>query len=74
MPQLNGWDLAAQLKADASTAYARIFAITGYSRAKDRQRSEALGIDAHLVKPLAFSEILDLLNSHTSASILKRLA
>jgi CheY-like chemotaxis protein len=35
--------------------------VTGYGRDEDRERARAAGFDHHLVKPVAFAELRDLL-------------
>jgi len=52
LPGMDGFEVAAALKGDPSTASARLIAVTGYGREEDRRRSKAAGFDLHLTKPV----------------------
>jgi CheY-like chemotaxis protein len=52
LPGLDGYGVAAALRANPATARVRLIAITGYGRDEDRCRSLAAGFDAHLIKPV----------------------
>ena len=52
LPGVNGYDLAAQLRADPQTRAARLIAVSGYGQQRDVERSSAAGFDLHLVKPV----------------------
>jgi CheY-like chemotaxis protein len=53
MPVLNGFSLAAQLRAQdwPGGRQPRLVALTGWGQEEDRRRSEEAGFDEHLVKP-----------------------
>jgi signal transduction histidine kinase len=53
LPQLDGFQVARRLRANADTYHPRLVAFTGYGQPEDRQRAEAAGFDAYLVKPAA---------------------
>ncbi|HAK91478.1 MAG TPA: hypothetical protein DCP94_07730 [Massilia timonae] len=57
LPGLDGYQLAARLRADAATRPMRLIALTGYGQASDRERALGAGFDAHLVKPVKFDEL-----------------
>ncbi|KIG08035.1 multi-sensor hybrid histidine kinase [Burkholderia sp. MR1] len=57
LPGMDGFRLAAEMRARPATADALLIAVTGYGQAHDRQRSKEAGFDHHLVKPVAFAEI-----------------
>jgi PAS domain S-box-containing protein len=57
LPGMDGYEVASRLRADPATAGVRLIALSGYGREEDRRRSEAVGFDAHLVKPVDFAEI-----------------
>jgi PAS domain S-box-containing protein len=62
LPEMNGNELAQQLRACAGTAKSVLIAVTGYGQEKDREQSLAAGFDHHLVKPVdtrALTSILD---------------
>lgn len=52
LPDLDGWELARRLRAEAGARPLRIVTITGRSGDDDRRRSEEAGIEAHLLKPV----------------------
>jgi CheY-like chemotaxis protein len=51
MPGMNGYQVAARLRASEETRDAVLVAVTGWGQAEDRQRSHDAGFDHHLVKP-----------------------
>lgn len=61
LPEVDGYELARQLRAEPGTADALLVAVTGYGAAEDRARSAAAGFDHHLTKPVAIDDILGLL-------------
>jgi PAS domain S-box-containing protein len=52
LPDIDGYELARRLRAEASLPAATFIALTGYGQARDRERSRAAGFDHHLVKPV----------------------
>jgi signal transduction histidine kinase/ActR/RegA family two-component response regulator len=52
LPGMDGFEVAAELRRDPSTADAQLIAVTGYGREEDRRRSKAAGFDLHLTKPV----------------------
>jgi CheY-like chemotaxis protein len=52
LPQLDGFEVAQRLRADPGLRKTRIVAVTGYGQDEDRRRSQAVGIDIHLTKPV----------------------
>jgi len=50
LPGMDGYELANRLRANGATC--RLFALTGYGLAQDREKSRACGFDHHLVKPI----------------------
>jgi signal transduction histidine kinase len=52
LPTLDGYELAARLRAIPRLVGVRLVALTGYGRSEDRQRTRAAGFDEHLVKPV----------------------
>jgi CheY-like chemotaxis protein/anti-sigma regulatory factor (Ser/Thr protein kinase) len=61
LPVIDGYALAARLRALPGLADLRIVALTGYDQPSDRARTEAAGFSAHLVKPTSLDEIRRLL-------------
>jgi CheY-like chemotaxis protein len=60
LPEMDGYAVARELRADPLTAPIRLVALTGYGRETDRDRAAAAGFDLHLVKPVG-PEMLKLL-------------
>ena len=58
LPVMDGYELAAALKAREEAGPIRLIALTGYGQEKDRQRSREAGFDAHLVKPVEIDALL----------------
>jgi CheY-like chemotaxis protein len=52
LPELDGYAVARQLRADPLTAPARLVALTGYGRESDQRQAAEAGFDVHLVKPV----------------------
>ena len=63
LPGMDGFQVAAALRRDPSTAGARLIAVTGYGREEDRRRSKAAGFDLHLTKPVDPARLRQVLQS-----------
>jgi signal transduction histidine kinase/ActR/RegA family two-component response regulator len=61
MPEMNGYELAARLRANPQLRDLFLVAITGWGQVEDRQRAMSAGFDAHLTKPADPVEIAKLL-------------
>lgn len=55
LPGFDGLELAQRARAAGSATF--LVALTGYGQAEDRKRTEAVGFDDHLVKPVDESEV-----------------
>jgi PAS domain S-box-containing protein len=62
LPGLDGYELAAALRADPARAAATLIALSGYGQPSDRARSREAGFDHHLVKPVQLPQLLALLD------------
>jgi len=51
MPDVDGFEVARQLRADRRYDGTRLIALTGWGQAVDRERTAASGFDGHLTKP-----------------------
>ncbi len=60
LPGIDGYELARRLRAE-HVPRIPLIAMTGYGRGEDRERVEAAGFDAHLIKPIDVSEVVALL-------------
>jgi PAS domain S-box-containing protein len=68
LPDMNGYELAQQLRSTPATAGAWLVAVTGYGQEDDRKQSKAAGFDHHLMKPVGADELKVLLAELKRAS------
>src|SRR5262245_60872771 len=61
LPGLDGYGVAAALRAHPATARARLIAVTAYGSDEARRRCREVGFERHFVKPVDPSVLLDLL-------------
>jgi len=61
LPGLDGYEIARRLRREPATRNTRLVAITGYGQPGDVQLAREAGFDAHLLKPVAPSEVETLL-------------
>jgi two-component system CheB/CheR fusion protein len=59
---MSGYDLARTIRADEKLRRTFLVALTGYGRPEDRAEADAVGFDAHLVKPVSVAAIHQLLD------------
>jgi PAS domain S-box-containing protein len=64
LPRITGYEVAQRIK--AAHPLMSVVALSGYGRPEDKQRSADAGFDAHLVKPVDFDDLRQLLNHHPS--------
>jgi CheY-like chemotaxis protein len=62
LPGMNGYELALRLRAEAKRGDPLIVAVTGSMEPGDLVRSKQAGIEKHLVKPVEFDAICDVLS------------
>lgn len=58
LPGIDGYELARQIRAAVLLPPITLIALTGYGQVEDRKRALQAGFDAHLVKPVAPSDLL----------------
>jgi CheY-like chemotaxis protein len=58
LPRMDGYQLAALMRAQPRLDACRLIAISGHCGEQDRARSEAAGFDLHLAKPLSLERLL----------------
>jgi two-component system CheB/CheR fusion protein len=63
MPEMSGYEVAEQLRANPEFQGLVITALTGYGQAEDRRRSLAAGFNFHLIKPPNPAELEALISS-----------
>jgi signal transduction histidine kinase len=51
MPELDGFELARRIRADAANAEVTLIALSGWGQLEDRTRAQDAGFDAHFTKP-----------------------
>lgn len=61
LPDMDGTELAQRLRAYPQHEHVVMVALTGYGQASDRSRSLAAGFTHHLVKPVNYAELSELL-------------
>ncbi len=66
LPGMDGYQVAAHLRGEAGLKDLTIIAITGYGEEQAQRRSREAGFDFHLVKPVNYDDLLELLNSRTN--------
>ncbi|HLP06823.1 MAG TPA: response regulator [Opitutaceae bacterium] len=58
MPEMDGYEVAARLRADPVTVAIPILVVTSYAQTGDRQRAFALGVSDYLEKPFEPDDFL----------------
>jgi CheY-like chemotaxis protein len=61
LPGMNGYEVARRLRDMPGLAATRLIAITGYGQESDKRSAIAAGFDTHLVKPVDFSLLTEVL-------------
>ena len=69
MPGMDGHEVARQLRLLPGGSSVRVIAMTGYGSLADRHRSIESGIDHHLVKPVDFAALQNLLHAGSGSDI-----
>jgi signal transduction histidine kinase len=60
LPRISGYEVVQRIK--AAHPLINVMALSGYGRPEDKQRAIAAGFDAHLVKPVDFEVLRELMN------------
>lgn len=66
LPVIDGYELAKRLRALLPDVPLRLIALTGYGQAKDKIKALEAGFDHHLVKPVDFGFLSELLSRPSS--------
>jgi CheY-like chemotaxis protein len=61
LPQLNGYDAARRIREQPWGKTMALIALTGWGQEEDRRRSKDAGFDAHLVKPVDYGALMEVL-------------
>jgi PAS domain S-box-containing protein len=59
LPRISGYEVVQRIK--AAHPFISVVALSGYGRPEDKQRAAAAGFDAHLVKPVDFDALKQLI-------------
>jgi CheY-like chemotaxis protein len=73
LPELDGYEVARRIRAGTRRDMLLV-ALTGYGLAEDRERALAAGFDLHLVKPVDFDKLFDVLATVDRPARVKRRA
>jgi len=68
LPDVDGYQLAQELRARPETAGTVLVAVTGYGQARDRERAIESGFAHHLVKPVDMTALVRILESSAAAA------
>jgi PAS domain S-box-containing protein len=60
LPEMDGNELARQLRSQPETSHTTLIAVTGYSQEQDRRKTESSGFNHHLVKPVDTALLLEI--------------
>jgi CheY-like chemotaxis protein len=68
MPKLDGYEAARTIRRESWGKDMMLVALTGWGQQEDKQRSREAGFDAHLVKPIDFSALEELVATSTNGA------
>ena len=63
LPGLDGWEIAKDLRKDPRTSGIHLVAVTSVGTLDERARSREAGFELHLVKPVEFGRLRELLTT-----------
>lgn len=69
LPELNGHEVAREIRAQPHGASVLLIALSGWGRETDRLDSRDAGFDHHLVKPMEFDVLEQLLASRENKTV-----
>ncbi|HET9107573.1 MAG TPA: PAS domain-containing protein [Steroidobacteraceae bacterium] len=65
MPELNGYELARQIRSHAWGQHMKLVAVTGWGQDEDRRQALAAGFDEHLTKPIDPRRLMSVIEAAT---------
>jgi len=74
LPEFDGYEVARRIRSASDVSGMMLIALTGYGSPEDRRRAEHAGFDTHLVKPLDFDRLEDLLAADAGHVLRKSVA
>jgi PAS domain S-box-containing protein len=63
LPDMDGYEVCRRIREQSWGRAMILVALTGWGQEEDRSRTRAAGFDAHLVKPVDYADLLELLGS-----------
>lgn len=69
MPKLDGYEAARSIRQESWGQKMMLVALTGWGQQEDKQRSREAGFDAHLVKPIDFEVLEELIDKQNTSPI-----
>jgi PAS domain S-box-containing protein len=74
LPKLDGYEVCRRVREQPWGKDIVVIALTGWGQEDDRRRSEEAGFNGHLVKPVDYDELLDLLGSLGESNVKEKSA
>jgi CheY-like chemotaxis protein len=74
LPELNGYEVCRRVREKPWGKDIVVIALTGWGQEDDRRRSEEAGFNGHLVKPVDYDKLLDLLASFNESNVKEKRA
>jgi CheY-like chemotaxis protein len=74
LPQLDGYEVCRRVREQAWGKDIVVIALTGWGQDDDRRKSEEAGFNGHLVKPVDYDKLLDLLGSLGESNVKEKSA
>jgi len=59
MPEMDGYEVARQIRSDSKFNNVRIMALTGWGQESDRKRTLSNGFNGHMTKPVNYVDLVD---------------
>jgi signal transduction histidine kinase/ActR/RegA family two-component response regulator len=69
MPKLDGYEAARSIRRQSWGQKMMLVALTGWGQSEDKRRSREAGFDAHLVKPIDFGVLEELIDKENGSQI-----
>jgi CheY-like chemotaxis protein len=63
LPGMNGYEVCRRIRAQPWGGDVVIVALTGWGQDEDRRRSRDAGFDHHVIKPVAYASLMELLTA-----------
>jgi CheY-like chemotaxis protein len=72
LPKLNGHEVCRRVREQPWGKDIVVIALTGWGQEDDRRKSEQAGFNGHLVKPVDYEKLLELLGELTNGQVTER--